>query len=162
MLRSPSISDLTLQGARSSRDVDDRAAMTRNYMSSRWRLMKRDAEETMADGSTFDVIAWLEANATWPSYSQFVSATDKKRATLTEQEVTECAKALLASYLAVLEKHSQDLRPWFFTADEKNLRLLKNHHRSAVRKFLTELEGQDSSYSLYHTTKPYTVSPKTP
>ena len=160
MLRSPSISNLTLQGT-GSRDLDDRAAMTRNYMSSRWRLLQKDAAEIIKDGDAFDVIAWLEANATWPSYSQFVAATAKKRATLTEQEVTECAKALLASYLAVLEKHTQDLRPWFFTADEKNMRLLRPRHRTAVQKFLTELGGQDSSYSLYNT-KPYTVNPKTP
>ena len=160
MLRSPSISNLTLQGTW-SRDLDDRAAMTRNYMSSRWRLLQKDAEEIIKDGDTFDVIAWLEANATWPSYSQYVAVTGKKRATLTEQEVTECAKALLASYLAVLEKHTQDLRPWFFTADEQNMRLLRPHHRTAVEKFLTELGGQDSSYSLYNT-KPYTVNPKTP
>ena len=114
--------------------------MKRNFMNSRWRLLKKAAADTTSAGEAFDVHAWLNANCSWAGYEQArLQQRDPGRASLSQTEVNECTAAMLGAYLATFHGWRR-YNPWFFTTVAAGYSIkLTSEQAAMVQKFMTSL-----------------------
>ena len=114
------------------RSGEDRQAMMRNYLSSRKRIMLKDAKEA---GQDFDVHGWMQANASWASYSAARAKISSEKPALTQSEVLLCSRGLIAGFVSSF----RSVNPWYFTSAGAKYR---SHELAPVEKWLAVVEGR--------------------
>ena len=106
--------------------------MMRNYLSSRKRIMLKDAKEA---GQDFDVHGWMQANASWASYSAARAKISSEKPALTQSEVLLCSRGLIAGFVSSF----RSVNPWYFTSAGAKYR---SHELAPVNKWLAVVEGR--------------------
>ncbi|CAE7251517.1 unnamed protein product [Symbiodinium sp. CCMP2456] len=121
-------------GRHQPRSGDDRQAMMRNYLSSRKRIMMKDAKEA---GQDFDVNGWMLANASWTGYQEARAKLKSDKPSLSREEIVMCSRGLVAGFSSGF----RSVNPWYFTSAGATFR---DQELQPVQMWMAVLEGGGS------------------
>jgi len=106
--------------------------MMRNYLSSRKRIMMKDAKEA---GQDFDVNGWMLANASWTGYQEARAKLKSDKPSLSREEIVMCSRGLVAGFTSGF----RSVNPWYFTSAGATFR---DQELQPVQMWMAVLEGR--------------------